>query len=222
MPRDFVIPKPVRNIRQHRTEKIRRILAARGMVETVTYSFMDGAIAENFGEISDSLRLVNPISTDLSVMRPSILPNLISAIAKNQARGIRDMAIFEIGPQYVDDSPSGQKLVAAGARTGLSQPRTWTNKSEPVDIFHAKADLMSALSSANIPVEKLQQKIDPPIWYHPGKSACLWLGKNLLGSFGELHPSITEAIDAEGPISVFELFFDNLPKMGKKQKSSKY
>ena len=221
MPRDFVIPKPVRNMKQSRTEKIRRILAARGMVETVTYSFMDGEIAKHFGEISDSLRLVNPISTDLSVMRPSILPNLISAIAKNQARGIRDMAIFEIGPQYVDDSPSGQKLVAAGARTGLSQPRTWTNKSEPVDIFHAKADLMSALSSANIPVEKLQQKIDSPIWYHPGKSACLWLGKNLLGSFGELHPSITEAIDAEGPISVFELFFDNLPKMGKKQKSSK-
>ena len=221
LPRDFVVPKPVRDIKQKRTEKIRRVLAARGMVETMTYSFMDGDIAKHFGEIPASLRLVNPISTDLGVMRPSILPNLISAIGKNQARGIKDMAIFEIGPQYVDVSPSGQKLVAAGARTGLSQPRTWTNKSETVDIFHAKADLIAALSSANIPAEKLQQKIDTPIWYHPGKSACLWLGRDILGSFGELHPSITKAMDAEGPISVFELFFDNLPKIKNKQKSSK-
>ena len=194
LPNEAVVPNPVRNAAQTRIETIRRVLATNGLVEAVTYSFLDAKTVALFGDVPDSLRLVNPISADLDTMRPSALPNLIAAIARNQARGIENPALFEVGPQYVDDTPEGQSTVAAGARAGLSGSRSWAVKAEPVDAFHAKADVVAALSAVGAPVENLQVSTDAPGWYHPGRSGCLRLGPNVLAQFGELHPRVAAAV----------------------------
>jgi len=211
LPNDVVVANPVRSAAQVRVETIRRVLASNGLVEAVTYSFLDSRTVALFGDVPDSLRLVNPISADLDTMRPSVLPNLIAAIARNQARGIENPALFEVGPQYADDTPEGQATVAAGVRAGQTGSRNWAVKSEPVDAFHAKADVMAALSAAGAPVNNLQVSTDAPGWYHPGRSGCLRLGPTVLAQFGELHPRVAAAMDVDGPISVFEIFIDNIP-----------
>ena len=209
--REFTVPGPVRNTGQKRAETVRRLLAARGLVEAVTYSFMEPGQAELFGGVADSVRLVNPISADLAVMRPSILPNLVAAVARNQARGLDDPALFELGPQYSSDTPEGQALVAAGVRAGNSGPRHWAAAPRPVDAFDAKADALAALEAAGAPVQGLQVGTDAPGWYHPGRSATLRLGPKVLARFGELHPRIARAMDADGPIAAFEIFLDDIP-----------
>jgi len=211
LPREIVIPIPVRDAAQKRAEDIRRALAARGLVEAVTYSFMNEAQAAGFGGVVDSVRLVNPISADLNVMRPSILPNLLAAVARNQARGIEDPALFELGPQYADDTPEGQTLVAAGVRAGFAAPRHWTARSEAVDAFHAKADVMAALAIAGAPVDNLTTDRDVPGWYHPGRAGALRLGKAILACFGEINPRIAASFDVDGPLVGFEIFLDALP-----------
>jgi phenylalanyl-tRNA synthetase beta chain len=211
LPNKAVVPNPVRNAAQVRVETIRRILAANGLVEAVTYSFLDAKTVALFGDVPDSLRLVNPISADLDTMRPSVLPNLVAAIARNRARGIENPALFEVGPQYIDDTPEGQSTVAAGARAGQTGSRSWAVKAEPVDAFHAKADVMVALSAVGAPVANLQVSTDAPNWYHPGRSGCLRLGPTVLAQFGELHPRVATAMDVDGSVSVFEIFIDNIP-----------
>jgi phenylalanyl-tRNA synthetase beta chain len=211
LPREIVIPIPVRDAAQKRAEDIRRALAARGLVEAVTYSFMNEAQAAGFGGVVDSVRLVNPISADLNVMRPSILPNLLAAVARNQARGIEDPALFELGPQYADDTPEGQTLVAAGVRAGFAAPRHWAARSEAVDAFHAKADVMAALAIAGAPVDNLTTDRDVPGWYHPGRAGALRLGKAILACFGEINPRIAASFDVDGPLVGFEIFLDALP-----------
>jgi len=209
--RAAAIPAPVRDSAQRRAETVRRLLAGRGLVESVTYSFMDGATAELFGGVDDTVRLVNPISADLDVMRPSILPNLVAAVARNQARGQENPPLFEVGPQYADDTPEGQALVAAGVRTGQSGPRSWAAAPRPVDAFDTKADVLAALEAAGAPVANAQVTADAPGWYHPGRSGALRLGKTVLAYFGELHPRVLRAMDAEGPVAAFEIYLDDLP-----------
>ncbi|NKB18985.1 MAG: phenylalanine--tRNA ligase subunit beta [Alphaproteobacteria bacterium] len=221
LPNDAVVPNPVRNAAQDRVETIRRTLASNGLVEAVTYSFLDAKTVSLFGDVPESLRLVNPISADLDTMRPSVLPNLIAAIARNQARGMENPSLFEVGPQYADDTPEGQAMVAAGARAGQTGARSWAVKAEPVDAFHAKADVIAALSAVGAPVDNLQVSIDAPGWYHPGRSGCLRLGPNILAQFGELHPRVAAAMDIDGPISVFEVFIDNIPPRKSKGGASK-
>ncbi len=212
LPRDTVIPKPVRTPYQNRAEAARRALAARGLVECVTFSFLPGAQAEMFGGGADSLRLVNPISADLDIMRPSVLPNLLDAVARNQARALDDAALFEIGPQYADDTPEGQSLVAAGIRAGGAQPRHWAGAARPADAFDAKADALAALGATGAPTGNLQVGTEVPGWYHPGRSGTLSLGPNMLARFGELHPAVVAAMDVRSPVAAFEVFFDNLPE----------
>ena len=214
--RDSVIPRPVRDAAQKRAEDIRRALASRGLIEAVTYSFMDEAQAALFGGVGDSVRLVNPISADLSVMRPSILPNLIAAVARNQSRGIDDPALFELGPQYADDTPDGQALVAAGVRAGSASPRHWSAKAEAVDALHAKADVLAALAVAGAPVDNLQTDRDVPGWYHPGRAGVLRLGKTVLAQFGEVNPRIAAAFDIDTPLVAFEVFLDAVPPVRSK------
>ena len=211
LPNEAVVPNPVRNAAQGRVETIRRVLATNGLVEAVTYSFLDAKTVALFGDVPDSLRLVNPISADLDTMRPSVLPNLITAIARNQARGIENPNLFEVGPQYADDTPEGQAMVAAGVRSGQTGSRNWAIRAEPVDAFHAKADVMAALSAVGAPVANIQVSADAPDWYHPGRSGCLRLGPNVLAQFGELHPRVAAAMGVDGPISVFEIFIDKIP-----------
>ena len=219
--RDDAVPKPVRNAAQSRAEAARRMLAARGLVEAVTYSFMEAKLADLFGGVVDGVRLVNPISADLDVMRPSILPNLVAAIARNQARGIDNPSLFELGPHYSDDTPDGQALVAAGVRAGATGSRSWVEAPRPIDALDAKADALAALEAAGAPVGNLQMSADAPAWYHPGRSACARLGPNVLARFGELHPRISRAMEVEGPIAAFEVFLDNVPPARKKSGTAK-
>jgi len=189
----------------------RRALAARGMFETVTWSFMAKAQADLFGGALPGLTLANPISSDLDVMRPSILPNLAMACRRNADRGFADMALFETGPQYSGDSAEHQHRVVAGVRYGQAEGRNMYAPARDVDVFDAKADALAGLAAAGAPVASLQIQTGAPAWYHPGRSGTFALGPNLLGYFGELHPSVLAALDIELPLVAFELFIDAIP-----------
>lgn len=202
----------VLNPRQARVRLARRALAAMGYAEAVTWSFTRQSIAALFGGGADALRVENPIAADLDCMRPSALPNLIQAAARNAARGHADVALFEIGPIYLDDSPTGQRTVIAG----LLAPRAarhWGAGPEDA-LFGLKGDLMALLETLGAPVGSLQlaqgQNRD---WWHPGRSARLQLGpKNVMVEFGALHPRVLKALDADGTMLAFEIVLDAVPE----------
>jgi phenylalanyl-tRNA synthetase beta chain len=176
----------------------------------VTWSFASSRQAPLFGGGNPSLELANPISSDLDVMRPSILPNLIAAAGRNADRGFADLALFEVGPQYADDTPEGQALVAAGLRAGKTGLRHWAAPPREVDAFDAKADALAVVAEAGGPAEP-QVTADAPPWYHPGKSGTLRLGPSALAWFGALHPRVLRRLDVKGPIVAFEVFLDRIP-----------
>jgi phenylalanyl-tRNA synthetase beta chain len=211
MVRDTPLPRPALSLAQKRAVTVRRALAARGLVEAVTFSFVPRVQAELFGGGAPELTLVNPISADLDVMRPSLLPNLATAAQKNVDRGLGDVALFEVGPQHADDTPEGQSQVAAGVRIGRTGPRHWRDGGRPIDAFIAKADALAALAAAGAPVENLQVSRDAPAWYHPGRSGTLRLGASALAHFGELHPRVQQALGAKQPVAGFEVHLDAVP-----------
>lgn len=217
LPRVSAITRPAVTESQRARWAVKRALAGRGLDEAVTWSFMDGRVAAGFGFQHDGLRLVNPIASDLDVMRPSILPNLIRAAGRNADRGYPDAALFEVGPAYRNPSPDGQDTVAAGVRQGRSGPRHWADGPRPVDAFDAKADALAALAAAGAPVDNLQVTTDAPDWYHPGRSGVLRLGPTVLARFGEVHPAILAELDVDGPVAAFEVFLDAVPKPKKKK-----
>lgn len=221
MERIDALPSPAVDALMRKRRIVRRTLATRGLVEAVTYSFLPHAHADLFGGVPDTLRLSNPISSDLDVMRPSLLPNLIAAIGRNDARGHTDGALFEVGPQFSGDDAADQVLVAGGVRSGQANPRNWTGSARTVDAFDAKADAMAALQAAGAPVDKLQvfpAEEGDPNWYHPGRSGTLRLGpKTILANFGEVHPGTLKNMDVKGPMAAFEVFLDNLPKQKAKK-----
>ncbi|WP_085903842.1 phenylalanine--tRNA ligase subunit beta [Kiloniella majae] len=207
------LPQGVLTLAQRRVSNTRTALCWRGLDEAVTFSFVSYAQAELFGGVPDSLRVANPISTDLDTMRPSILPTLLSAAVRNTDRGFADNALFEVGPQYQDDTSKGQKQMASGLRSGNIAERHWESPSRPVDLFDAKGDALAALAAAGAPVENLQVFTSAPSYFHPGRSGVLGLGpKNVLAAFGELHPRVLEAMDIKGPVVAFEVFLDNIPQ----------
>ncbi len=185
----------------------RRALAERGLMEAITWSFLSDADAARFGGDNKDVRLLNPISSDLGVMRPSILPNLLAAAKRNADRGFADASLFEVGPVFKNATPEGQSIVAGAVRTGHT-PRHWAEASRAVDAFDAKADALAALAAAGAPVAGLQVTTDAPAWYHPGRSGALRLGPNVLAYFGEIHPLLRE----EGVAVVgCEIFLANIP-----------
>lgn len=194
---------------QSRRGRVRRALAARGLTEAVTFSFMSGEKAEAFGA-DTSLRLANPISVDLAQMRASILPNLLDAAARNAARGIADIALFEIGPQF-EGGEGKQSQAACGLRVGGTAPRHWAGARAEVDAYHAKADALAALQAAGVAAHNLRIGDDVPGWYHPGRAAALMLGPKPLARFGEVHPAMLERFDVRGPASAFEVLLDEVP-----------
>ncbi|MHA1107858.1 MAG: phenylalanine--tRNA ligase subunit beta [Alphaproteobacteria bacterium] len=210
--RDSALPEQILTVGQRREGFARRTLAGRGMMEAVTWSFMHEDQAGLFGGVSDTLRLDNPISADLSVMRPSMLPNLLAAAGRNADRGYGDVGLFEVGPTWRDDTPAGEDILVAGLRTGRSGPRHWTQAPRPVDAFDAKADALAVLAACGAPVDNLQVSRDAPNWYHPGRSGTLRLGPNVLAWFGELHPRVLTAMDVKGPAVGFEIFIHKAPK----------
>ncbi len=212
MARDSYLPSAVLTTLQRRRSHARTALAWRGLSEAVTFSFLAKRDADLFGGNPETLRLVNPISADLDVMRPSVLPNLATAAARNADRGYGDVAIFEVGPQYRDDTPKGQSLVAAGLRSGAAAARHWDSKPRGLDAIDAKGDALAALAACGAPVDNLQVTRDAPAWYHPGRSGVLRLGANVLACFGELHPGVLSALELRGPVAAFEVFLEAIPE----------
>ena len=210
--RPSALPGLVLTAGQRRESFARKTLAGRGMMEAVTWSFMAGEHAALFGGGNPALRLENPISAELSEMRPSILPNLIAAAGRNTDRGYPDVALFEVGPTFRDDTPQGEDTVAAGLRSGRTGPRHWASPPRAVDAFDVKADAMAVLAACGAPVDNLQVTRDAPSWYHPGRSGALRLGPNVLALFGEIHPGILRAMDVKGPACAFEIFLHRIPQ----------
>ena len=196
---------------QRRPMLAKRALATRGLMEAVTFSFMASGLTPLFGGVSDDLKLVNPIAADLDAMRPSILPNLLLAAKRNLDRGLVDPALFEVGPQYKDATPSGQTPVAAAIRVGRALPRHWQGPARDADAFDAKADALAVLEALDAPIDNLQVSTDAPAWYHPGQSAALRLGPNVMAWFGAVHPKVLAALDLKGPAVAMEVFIDRVP-----------
>jgi phenylalanyl-tRNA synthetase beta chain len=209
--------RPVLTPIQQRTRKAKRALAARNLIEAVTWSFLGKKHAELFGGGEPQLALANPIAADLSDMRPSLIPGLVSAAQKNADRGFPDMALFEVGQVFRGDAPQDQLTAAAGVRRALGKPsgigRHWTKRDGEVDAFDAKADAFAVLAAAGAPAQALQVVPGGPPWFHPGRSGTIQIGpQNVLGHFGELHPSALEALDAQGPLVAFEVILERIPE----------
>ncbi len=201
---------------QTRARTARRTMAALGYNECITYSFIDQSSAALFGGGDETVQLENPISSDMSHMRPDLLPGLLAAAARNQARGSSDLAFFEVGQIFEGGEPGEELQVATGLLTGQNVPRNAHEARRGVDIFDAKADAMAVLSAVGAP-PKLMVMRDAPGWYHPGRSGVLSLGpKNRLGVFGEIHPKVLSAMGVKGPAVAFTVYFANVPLKKKK------
>ncbi len=209
---DTTLPLPALSVRQRRQAAARTALSWNGLNETVTFSFLAEKTARLFGWSKDTLRLVNPISADLDVMRPSVLANLIEAVGRNADRGTVDAGLFEVGPEYLDDTPEGERLAVGAVRSGQAGPRHWDTRQRPVDAFDAKADALSVLEACGAPLRNLQVTTDAPAWYHPGRSGTFRLGPTVLAHFGEVHPRILRAMDVKGPMVASEVMLEAIPQ----------
>lgn len=189
---------------------VKRLLAARGLNEAITWSFMDETLAGKFGQVDPSLRLTNPISIEMGFMRPSIIPNLIQAAIRNQARGQASVALFEAGPQFGNGA---QTLAATGLLSGLTGPRHWAQAPRPVDVFDAKAHVLAVLATLGMAESSLQIDATGPDYYHPGRKGSIKQGNRTFAHFGEIHPSIITDLSGEGAFAGFEVFLDQLPPL---------
>ncbi|MBM3467834.1 MAG: phenylalanine--tRNA ligase subunit beta [Alphaproteobacteria bacterium] len=193
---------------------IKRALAARGLHEVVTWSFMQENIALKFGKEAPSLRITNPISVDLNFMRPSIIPNLLQTAIRNQDRGQNVISLFEVGPQF---EPNQQLLIAAGLLTGQTGPRHWSQTPRLADVFDGKAHVLAALAAMGVPESSLQIEPSGPEYYHPGRKGTLKQGNQIFAFFGEVHPLIVNELGGEGPFVGFEIFIERLPPLRTKK-----
>ena len=221
LPRLSGVATPVLTDAQARAKLTRRLLAARGFVEAVTWSFIPPAEAKQFGGGEAALTLDNPISTELAQMRPSLLPGLIAAAKRNRDRGFSDGALFELGQAYRGLEPEDQYLAASGVRFGRSaldgSGRHWSGDAPNAGWEAVKADVVAVLTALGLGQANIQVTREAPDWFHPGRSGALKLGpKVTLGVFGEVHPDTLAALDADGPMAAFELYLDNLPPAKRK------
>ncbi|MGR3314749.1 MAG: phenylalanine--tRNA ligase subunit beta [Roseovarius indicus] len=205
------VPKPILSPIQKREQIARRTCAALGYNECVTYSFIDKAAAELFGGGTDAEMLANPISSEMSHMRPALLPGLLQAAARNQARGIMDMALFEVGQAFHGGEPDEQHLLATGILVGRTGPKDVHGQSRAVDLYDAKADAEAVLSAIGAPA-KVQILRGAREWWHPGRHGKICLGpKKVLGIFGELHPKVLREMDVKGPVVGFTIWPAEVP-----------
>ncbi|WP_444667354.1 phenylalanine--tRNA ligase subunit beta [Cereibacter changlensis] len=208
--REAGVPKPILTPLQVREQTARRMLASLGYNECVTYSFIDSEAATLFGGGSDAVRVENPISSEMTHLRPDLLPGLLRAAARNQARGFADMALCEIGPAFHGGEPGEQHLQATGLLVGASAPRDAFGSRRPVDLYDAKADVEAVLAAIGAPA-RMQITRKVASWWHPGRSGVIGLGPNVLASFGEVHPRILQAMDVKGPAVAFTVMVANVP-----------
>ncbi len=204
------VPRPILTALQVRERTARRSIAALGYNECVTYSFIDQASAALFGGGADAVRVDNPISSEMSHLRPDLLPGLLRAAARNQARGFADMALFEVGPAFQGGEPGEQHLQATGLLIGQSGPRDPHGSRRPVDVFDAKADTEAVLSAIGAPARvQISRKVAS--WWHPGRAGVIGLGPNIMASFGEVHPKVLAEMGVKGPAVAFTILLANVP-----------
>ncbi len=215
MPAMTPVPQPTYTPRQSRAAVARRLLATRGLLECVTFSFVARERAALFGDVPEGLRLVNPIAADLDQMRPTPLATLAPAAARNVARGQPSGGLFEIGPAF---DLAAQQTLAAGLRYGPA-PRQWPPASE-ADALAAKADVLALLAALGLPMDSLTVTADAPAHYHPGRSGTVRQGPKLvLAHFGELHPRVLAALDLPGPAVAFEVRLDAVPEPKRRRRA---
>ncbi|MDA0720730.1 MAG: phenylalanine--tRNA ligase subunit beta [Proteobacteria bacterium] len=212
MPRmDADVPKPILTAGQQRQQSARRTMAALGYNECVTYSFVDAQAATLFGGGDDATMLENPISSELSHMRPNLLPGLLRAAARNQARGFMDMALFEVGAGFHGGEPGEQHNLITGVLIGKTASKDVHGTSRAVDLYDAKADAESVLAAIGAPA-KVQILRGAADWWHPGRHGIICLGpKKVLAVFGELHPKVLREMDIKGPAVGFTIWPDEVP-----------
>ena len=212
MSRPHDIARPVLNPLQKRMLAARRILATRGFNEAVTWAFLPEAHSKLFGGGLPELKLGNPISSELSDMRPSLLPNLIAAAGRNVARGFADVMLAEVGHAYAGDKLENETLRAAGIRRGAAVSRNVHEAKRDVDAFDVKADVLTVLENCGVAVNTLQVVAGAPAWFHPGRSGTIQMGpQNKIATFGEIHPRVLSAMDVKGPLVAFEIILNALP-----------
>ncbi len=205
------VPKPILTPLQKREQIARRTAAALGLNECVTYSFIDDAAASLFGGGGEETRVANPISSEMTHMRPSLLPGLLAAAARNQARGFADLGLFEVGAVFAGGEPEEHEVLISGVRIGATATKDPHGSRRAVDVYDARADAEAILSALGAPA-KTQFPRDAKGWWHPGRSARITLGpKIVLGSFGEIHPKVLAAMDVKGPAVGFAIHVANIP-----------
>jgi len=212
--------KPVLSIDEYRNRLISLALVKRGLYEVVTFSFLSKKESKLFNANISPVKLDNPISEDLSFMRPSLLSNLINCFIDNYKKGLKNSGLFEVGSIYMGDKESEQIACSAGIRSGEVSSRHWDLDTREADIYDVKKDAYKALEAIGINIKNLILKTDTPDWYHPGRSGSINLGKNLLGYFGELHPKYSENYGIR--IVCFELFHNKFPNILKKKANKNY
>ncbi|WP_370240850.1 phenylalanine--tRNA ligase subunit beta [Pararhodobacter marinus] len=198
------VPAPILTPLQKRERLMRRTLASLGYHECVTYSFIDSASAALFGGGEDAVKLENPISSEMTHMRPDLLPGLLQAAARNQARGFMDLALFELGPVFHGGEPGEQEIQATGLLIGANGPRDPHHARRAVDLFDAKGDAEAVLAAIGAPA-KTQSDRNVAGWFHPGRAGRLTLGKNALATFGEVHPKVLKTYGIKGAAVAFTL-----------------
>ena len=206
------VPKPILTPMQKREQIARRTAAALGYNECVTYSFIDRASAALFGGGDEARRVANPISQDMTHMRPSHLPGLLQAAARNQARGIGELSLFEVGAVFHGGEPEEHEILVTGLRVGATGPKDVHGSRRPVAVFDARADAEAILSALGAPA-KVQFQRPAKAWWHPGRSAKMTLGPKItLAAFGEIHPKILKALDVKGPAVGFAVHIGAIPQ----------
>jgi phenylalanyl-tRNA synthetase beta chain len=206
------IARPVLTTLQKRMLTSRRTLAQRGFNEAVTYAFIDEKQAKLFGGGQHELKLGNAISSEMTDMRPSLLPGLLAAAGRNVARGFSDFALSEVGHAYAGDRPENETLRAAGIRQGNAIAKQWQGGARAVDAFDVKADVLAILEACGMAASTLQVVGQAPEWFHPGRSGTIQLGpQNKLACFGEIHPRVLKEMDVKGPVVAFEIILNSIP-----------
>lgn len=204
------VPRPILTPLQMRENAARRQAAALGYHECVTYSFIDRPSAALFGGGGDDVRVENPISSEMTHLRPDLLPGLLAAAARNQARGFADLALFEIGPVFTGGEPGEQVTQLSGLLVGATAPRDPFGSRRKVDLYDAKADALAVLAALGAPARaQINRKLDG--WWHPGRAGNIALGPNVLATFGEVHPKVLRDLDVKGPAMAFTIRLANIP-----------
>tara|TARA_B110001454_G_scaffold189501_1_gene188138 strand:+ start:99 stop:2507 length:2409 start_codon:yes stop_codon:yes gene_type:complete len=217
--------KPTLNSKQKLFHFFQRSIASKGYLEAITWSFTDSKINQLFIEKNKEIKIVNPISSDLNVLRNSIFSNLIIYLNKNLDRGFKDISLFEIGPIFSGSQPGQQQTLISGLRSGKVSRLSWLEKERLVDVFDVKRDVIQSLAEVGFSQKKLYIDDQTPGYYHPGKSGRVFLNKDkekVVAFFGEIHPNILKKIDIKAEALVgFEVFLDNIKETKKSLKDQK-